>query len=220
MNNNQQGRRFVGREEANRLYAQGHIGPNGSYSQQSSQFRQGGISSGGYTQSASYNQSVGNQFTNTRPASPDNLEPLYTFGNVNTYGNQAQSNNSNYGNNIYGNSAQYSSSPQGNYSYFPGDQSQQYGRSNQVTDSNQYSGLGLPKAYGQDIVKVNKDGRGEVQAFMLANGTILDYAQLMQAHSEGQTDKLILAPNREGELSFRTTPDGIRSNNLDSLPQF
>lgn len=78
----------------------------------------------------------------------------------------------------------------------------------------------LPKAYGQPIVAVSKGDRGNIKAFQLANGNILDYPQIIQAGLDGALEGLLVQGNREGELIVRSAPDGYRSNNLDNLPEF
>lgn len=90
----------------------------------------------------------------------------------------------------------------------------------QITDTNQNAGLGNPTVGGVPIVAVKKNGRGNITHFMLGSGQALTYEDMINAFYAGQTDKLVYAPNREGEYNFRSTPDGIASNNLDNLPMF
>jgi hypothetical protein len=76
----------------------------------------------------------------------------------------------------------------------------------------------LPKVGGKAIVAVRKNGRGNIEAFKLEDGTILDYYQMLK--SEHMLEGLRIQPNREGELIVRSVPDGYSDNNLDNLPNF
>lgn len=78
----------------------------------------------------------------------------------------------------------------------------------------------LPKVFNKAIVAVRKDGRGDILAFKLEDGTVLDYAQMLQANGQGGFQGLRVQGNREGELIIRSVPDGFTDNNLDNLPQF
>lgn len=78
----------------------------------------------------------------------------------------------------------------------------------------------LPKVQGRAITAVRKNGRGNIQAFQLEDGTILDYAQMLNASINNQVSGLRVQGNREGELIIRSVPDGFTDNNLDNLPNF
>lgn len=77
-----------------------------------------------------------------------------------------------------------------------------------------------PKAYGQPIVAVRKDNRGNIQAFKLQNGAVLDYAQMFQASMDHQLSGIIVQANQQGEPILRSFPDAFSGNNLDQLPTF
>lgn len=78
----------------------------------------------------------------------------------------------------------------------------------------------LPKVFNRAIVGVRKDGRGNIEAFRLEDGTTLNYAQMMNAVNQDAVSGLRIQANREGELIIRSVPDGFTDNNLDNLPQF
>lgn len=78
----------------------------------------------------------------------------------------------------------------------------------------------LPKVFGHPIVGVRKDGRGNIEAFKLSTGHVLDYAQMLEANNQGAFSGLRVQANQEGELIIRSVPDGYTDNNLDNLPQF
>lgn len=78
----------------------------------------------------------------------------------------------------------------------------------------------LPTVFGRPITGVRKDGRGNIEAFRLEDGTVLNYGQMLQANMEGGFKGLRVQHNREGELIIRSVPDGYTDNNLDNLPQF
>lgn len=76
----------------------------------------------------------------------------------------------------------------------------------------------LPKVDGKAIVAVSKNGQGDIQAFRLEDGTILDYYQMLSG--QHMLEGLRVQENREGELIIRSVPDGFTDNNLDNLPTF
>jgi hypothetical protein len=81
----------------------------------------------------------------------------------------------------------------------------------------------LPRVFGKAIVAVHKEnryGNEAIVAFKLEDGTVLDYAQMLDASQNGGFQGLRVQENREGELIIRSVPDGSLDNNLDNLPRF
>lgn len=106
----------------------------------------------------------------------------------------------------------YGGSPQG----YAGQQGQQW----RMVQPSQDLLARLPKVGGVPIVAVHKNGQGDIEAFRLQNGQILDYVQMLEANGRGELSGLRVQENREGELIIRSVPDGYTDNNLDNLPQF
>lgn len=75
------------------------------------------------------------------------------------------------------------------------------------------------KANQEKIIAVRKNDDGDLIAFQTESGRQLDY---MQALSEARDGRLAHVDvfHKYGRDILRSEPDGNKSNNLDSLPEF
>jgi hypothetical protein len=207
----------LGPDIANALYRENYYQPNGS--RQGFQSNQGQSNQGQGSQS---NQYGGNTLRYANEAAQSVHTANGSFAGVvgtppqQSYGGQGfgQQGGQNYVQQSQGFSGGTMQPPMGNGSgrrsqY--GDHSQQYNNSIQAR---------LPRVYGKAIVGTHKNGRGNIEAFQLEDGTVLDYLQMLQANDQGAFEGLRVQQNREGELIIRSVPDGFSDNNLDNLPQF
>ncbi|WP_226666436.1 DUF3892 domain-containing protein [Metabacillus litoralis] len=72
---------------------------------------------------------------------------------------------------------------------------------------------------GEQIIAVRKNEDGDIIAFKTESGRELDY---LEALSEAKSGRLahIDVFHKYGRDILRSEPDGIKENNLDSLPEF
>jgi hypothetical protein len=75
------------------------------------------------------------------------------------------------------------------------------------------------KSNQEKIVAVRKNDDGDLIAFQTESGRELDY---LEALSEAKAGKLTHVDvfHKYGRDILRSEPDGIRENNLDTLPEF
>lgn len=78
----------------------------------------------------------------------------------------------------------------------------------------------LPRVDNKAVVQVRKDNSGDIYAFRLEDGTILDYNEMMVKQRAGQTQGILIGRNRQNEPTIRSSADGKPANNLDNLPLF
>lgn len=70
-----------------------------------------------------------------------------------------------------------------------------------------------------EIVAVRHD-KGKLTNFKLNNGQELDYQQAIKMGKEGKIKGIDVVDRNNGMQFIRSTPDGNKDNNLDSLPEF
>jgi len=73
---------------------------------------------------------------------------------------------------------------------------------------------------GYKVVAVRKNGDGDIIAFQLDNGTVVDYKQAIQLAANGDLEHANTFRGRDGEFHVRSDADGDPTNNFDNLPQF
>ncbi|MDK2821255.1 MAG: hypothetical protein PWP31_1220 [Clostridia bacterium] len=69
------------------------------------------------------------------------------------------------------------------------------------------------------IVAVRKNEDGDLTAFKLEDGTILDYDQALNMAKNGELEHVDVF-HKYGRDILRSEPDGTEENNLDNLPKF
>lgn len=69
------------------------------------------------------------------------------------------------------------------------------------------------------IIGVIKDGKGEITAYKLDNGQLVDKSEGVAMARNGQISGVMIGKSKNGHEYLRSLPDGSDNNNLDSLPE-
>lgn len=72
---------------------------------------------------------------------------------------------------------------------------------------------------GHHIIGVIKDGKGEITAYKLDNGQLVDKAEGVTMARNGEISGVMVGKSKNGHEYLRSLPDGNDNNNLDSLPE-
>ncbi|MCT2197530.1 DUF3892 domain-containing protein [Paenibacillus sp. p3-SID1389] len=72
----------------------------------------------------------------------------------------------------------------------------------------------------ETFIAVRKNGDGNLVAFKMSSGRVLDYQQALQEVKAGAIAGVNVFKGRDGEMYIRGDADGDPSNNLDNLPSF
>ncbi len=70
------------------------------------------------------------------------------------------------------------------------------------------------------IVKVRKNGDGDITNVMLEDGTVYPLDEAIRLTQEGNIDGVNVGKSKSGTQFLRSDPDGDPDNNLDQLPTF
>lgn len=70
------------------------------------------------------------------------------------------------------------------------------------------------------IVKVRKNGDGDITNVMLEDGTVYSLDEAIQLTEQGNISGVNVGRSKSGTDFLRSDPDGDTSNNLDQLPTF
>ena len=84
---------------------------------------------------------------------------------------------------------------------------------NQETANGETGGSG-----GEEITAVRKNGEGNIIAVKTSSGRELDYPSALEEAKAGNLSHVDVF-HKYGRDILRSEPDGIKENNLDSLPE-
>lgn len=70
------------------------------------------------------------------------------------------------------------------------------------------------------IVKVRKDGDGDITNVMLEDGTAYTLDEAIRMTEQGNINGVTIGKSKSGTQYLRSNPDGDPDNNLDQLPTF
>lgn len=70
------------------------------------------------------------------------------------------------------------------------------------------------------VVKVKKNPDGDITDVMLENGNVYSINEAIMMAKDGAIDGVNVGKAKNGREFLRTDPNGIESDNLDSLPTF
>ncbi|MBM7602301.1 hypothetical protein JOC75_000271 [Metabacillus crassostreae] len=81
------------------------------------------------------------------------------------------------------------------------------------------SNLQATNQAGEQIIAVRKNDEGDLIAFKTDSGRELDYIEALTEAKAGHLAHVDVF-HKYGRDILRSEPDGIKENNLDSLPEF
>lgn len=73
---------------------------------------------------------------------------------------------------------------------------------------------------GHSIIEVDKNTNGEIIAYKLDNGETLEKTKAVELAKQGYINGVQVSVSKKGEEYLRSLPDGSKSNNLSSMPEF
>ena len=70
------------------------------------------------------------------------------------------------------------------------------------------------------IVKVRKNGDGDITNVLTSTGEELDVTKAVALAKVGTIDSVVIGKNRNGNDVIKSSPNGTTEDNLDNLPTF
>ena len=71
-----------------------------------------------------------------------------------------------------------------------------------------------------NIIEVDKDTKGEIIAYKLDNGEVIEKSKAVEMAKKGYINGVQVSVSKKGEEYLRSLPDGSKSNNLNNMPEF
>lgn len=72
----------------------------------------------------------------------------------------------------------------------------------------------------EQVAAVRKNGDGDIVELKLTSGRVVDYKTAQAMAKNNEIENLQVFRGRDGDEHLRSTPDGRKDNNLDSMPLF